>query len=81
MQFIKILLNIINWGKLLFLCCNRTSATTECCSTFISQEWLDKVVVFCKGPDWSKDSSGQWGHFLDIEKIEDEKEIYLIKNI
>tara|TARA_S200000501_G_scaffold352242_1_gene370878 strand:- start:307 stop:642 length:336 start_codon:yes stop_codon:yes gene_type:complete len=85
-------LAIINWWvtistsavDIIKICCSKTalksaaSLLSSNCSCY-SLEWLETQMKLCKGPDGdnSRNASGQWGHFLDIEMLEEKKEQYV----
>lgn len=87
-------LAIFNWWDtisrsavdLIKLCCSKTTikSTTSLLSSNCSRysfEWLESQMKLCKGPDGenSRNASGQWGHFLDIEMLEEKKEHYVYR--
>ena len=88
-------LAIINWWvtlstsavDMIKLCCSKTilqsaaSLLSSNCSSY-SLDWLESQMKLCKGPDGdnSRNASGQWGHFLDIEMLEEKKEQYVYRD-
>ncbi len=88
-------LKIIDWWvalsnsatDIIKLCCSKTKLKSV--SSFLSSnnscyslDWLEKQLNLCKGPDGdnSRNASGQWGYFLDVEMLEDKKEQYIYRN-
>tara|TARA_B100001094_G_C17615180_1_gene523180 strand:+ start:247 stop:525 length:279 start_codon:yes stop_codon:yes gene_type:complete len=83
-------LGMINWWisisgsaiNMIKLCCSKnrlqnTMSLITSSASLYSLDWLESQINICKGPDDSRNASGQWGHFLDVEMLEDKKEHYV----